>query len=130
MYLKYSLSNSLKKLSLILIYFLCLNEENTILLLFIKRANFIKLQFVTWKRIGCCTSQISAFARHEFFVLCTVGQKKKKKRKERKRSTPIYFNTNYRTEMKLVPIIMNYRLIHFDALELFLGVRLHRRVSI
>ena len=30
--------------------------------------------------------------------ICTVGQKKK----EKKRNTPIYFNTNYRTEMKLV----------------------------
>ena len=32
---------------------------------------------------------------------CTVGQKKK-------RNTPIYFNTNYCGEMKLVPIIMDY----------------------
>ena len=29
--------------------------------------------------------------------ICTDGQKKKE------RNTPIYFNTNYRTEMKLVP---------------------------
>ena len=47
--------------------------------------------------------------------VCTVGQEKKKKR-----NTPIYFNTNYRTEMKLVPIIMDYCLLQF-----FLGVRLH-----
>ena len=34
---------------------------------------------------------------------CTVGQRKKKE----KRNTPIYFNTNYRTEMKLVPVMMD-----------------------
>ena len=38
---------------------------------------------------------------------CTVGQIK--------RNTPIYFYTNYRTEMKLVPIIMDYYLLQFDA---------------
>ena len=32
-------------------------------------------------------------------IKCTIGQKKKK--------NFIYFNTNYRTEMKLVPIIMD-----------------------
>ena len=52
--------------------------------------------------------------------ICTVGQKKKE------RNTPIYFNTNYRTGMKLVPIIMDYWLFQFDALKLFFGVRLHR----
>ena len=36
----------------------------------------------------------------------------------------IYFNTNYRTEMKLVPIIMDYYLLQFDALKFFLEVRL------
>ena len=34
---------------------------------------------------------------------CTAGKKKG--------NTPIYFNTNYRTEMKLKPIIMNYCLL-------------------
>ena len=43
------------------------------------------------------------------FYVCTVGQKKKK--------TFIYFNTNYCTEMKLIPIIMNYSLLQFDALN-------------
>ena len=28
-------------------------------------------------------------------------------RSKKKRNTPIYFNTNYHTEMKLVPIIMD-----------------------
>ena len=45
---------------------------------------------------------------------------------KKKRNTPIYFNTNYRTEMKLVPIIMDYCLLKFDALKFFLGVHLHR----
>ena len=51
--------------------------------------------------------------------ICTDGQKKKE------RNTPIYFNTNYRAEMKLVSIIMDYCLLQFDALKFFLGVRLH-----
>ena len=50
---------------------------------------------------------------------CTVGQKKKK------RNTSIYFNANYRTEMKLVPVIMGYCLLQFDTLKFFLGVHLH-----
>ena len=48
----------------------------------------------------------------------TVGQKK---------NNPIYTNTNYRTEMKVVPFIMDYYLLHFYALKFFLGVRLHGR---
>ena len=39
---------------------------------------------------------------------CTVGQKKQ--------NTPINFNTNYRKEMKLVPIIMDYCLLQFKIL--------------
>ena len=49
---------------------------------------------------------------------CTVGPKK--------RNTPIYFNTKYRTEIKLVPIITDYGLLQFAALKFFLGVRLHK----
>ena len=49
--------------------------------------------------------------------LCTVGQKRKKK--------TIYFNKNYRTEMKLVRIIKHYCLLQFDALNFFLGMRLY-----
>ena len=51
--------------------------------------------------------------------VCTVGQKKGG------RNTPIYFNTNYCTEMKLVPNIIDYCLLQFDALKFFVGVRLH-----
>ena len=50
-------------------------------------------------------------------IVLTVGKKKK--------ITPIYFHTNYRTAMKLVPIIMDKCLLQFDALKFFLGVRLH-----
>ena len=42
------------------------------------------------------------------YNICTVIQKK--------RNTLIYFNANYRTEIKLVLIIMNYCLLQFDAL--------------
>ena len=42
-----------------------------------------------------------------------------------KKSTLNYFNTNYRLEMKLVSIIMDYCLLQFDALNFFLGIRLH-----
>ena len=42
-------------------------------------------------------------------------------RSKEKRNTPIYFNTNYLIEMKMVPIIMDYCLLQFDALKLFLG---------
>ena len=45
--------------------------------------------------------------------------------RSKKKKIPIYFNTNYRTEMKLVPIIMDYCLLQFDALKFFLGVRQH-----
>ena len=40
---------------------------------------------------------------------------------KKKEPPPIYFNTNYHTEMKL----MYYCLPQFDALKFFLGVRLH-----
>ena len=48
---------------------------------------------------------------------CTIGLKRKK--------IPIYFNTNYRTGMKLVSIIMDYCQLQFDALKFFFGVCLH-----
>ena len=35
-------------------------------------------------------------------------------RSKKKRNIPIYFNTNYHTEMKLVSIIMDYCLLQFD----------------
>ena len=43
---------------------------------------------------------------------------------KKKQNTPIYFKIIYRTEMKLVPIIMDYCLLQFDALKFLLGVRL------
>ena len=47
-------------------------------------------------------------------------------RSKKKRNTPIYFNTDYRAEMKLVPIIMYNCLLQLDVLNFFLGVHLHR----
>ena len=43
---------------------------------------------------------------------------------KKEKEEPVYFNTNCHTEMKLVPIIMEYCLLQFDALS-FLRVRLH-----
>ena len=42
----------------------------------------------------------------------------------KKKKTLIYFNANCHTEMKLVPINMDYNLLQFDALKFVLGVRL------
>ena len=50
------------------------------------------------------------------FNQCTVGQK---------RNTPIYFSINYRTKIKLVPVIIDYCLLQFDGLKFFLGGRQH-----
>ena len=51
-------------------------------------------------------------------VLCGDGQKKKK-------NIPINSKTNYRREMKVVPINMDYCLPQFNALKFVLGVSLH-----
>ena len=48
----------------------------------------------------------------------SIGQREKKK--------PFISNTNYRREMKLEPISMDYCLFQFDAIKFLLGVRLHR----
>ena len=50
-------------------------------------------------------------------------------RSKKKKNIPIYFNTNYHTEMKLVPIIMDQCLFQFDALKFFCRLRLHGGVS-
>ena len=44
---------------------------------------------------------------------------------KKKGNNPAYFNTNYRTETKLVLIIMDFCLLQFDALNFFLRVRRH-----
>ena len=44
---------------------------------------------------------------------------------KKKWNIPVYFNTNYRREMKFAPIIVDYCLLQFDALKFFLGIRLH-----
>ena len=45
--------------------------------------------------------------------------------RSKKKKKTVYFNTYYRTKMKLVPIIMDFCLLQFDALKIFLRVRLH-----
>ena len=64
----------------------------------------------------CHQSSMKTDSKSITFIVCTVGQKKKK---------TIYFNTNYRIEMKLVSVIMDYWLLQLDALKFFLGIRLH-----
>ena len=61
---------------------------------------------------------------HTYHV-CILALMYSSSKKKKKRNIPIYFNTNYRIEIKLVPIIMDYCLLKFDALNFFLGVRLH-----
>ena len=46
------------------------------------------------------------------------------KKKKKKRNIFVNYNTYYRTEMELVPVIMDYCLLQFDALKIFLGVPL------
>ena len=45
-----------------------------------------------------------------------------KEKNNKKNDIYIYFITNYRREMKLVLIIMDYCLLQFDILKIFLGV--------
>ena len=60
---------------------------------------------------------------YDYFVyLCTravsvMYNRSKEERKKRKRNDSIYFNTNYRTEMKLLPIIMDYCRLQFNVLK-------------
>ena len=35
------------------------------------------------------------------------------------------FNANYHREMKLIPIIMDYCSLRFEAMQFFLAIRLH-----
>ena len=58
--------------------------------------------------------QLAVYASAVFFIFyrqykLDFGRLYSKSKK--KRNTPIYFNTNYRREMKLVPIIMDYCLL-------------------
>ena len=41
----------------------------------------------------------------------SVEKQKQKQKQQQKKNIPIYLNTNYRTEMELVPIIMDYCLL-------------------
>ena len=59
------------------------------------------------------TKELAKFSKcafRNFFVQekCTVG-----------RNTLIYFNTNYRTEMKLGPVIMDYCVLQLNIINFF-----------
>ena len=80
--------------------------------------------------------QVSPFLAHASLFLCnsmetwinlsvSLMNVQYVKRKKKKRNNNTYFNTNYRTEMKLMPIIMDYCLLQFDILQFLLEVRLH-----
>ena len=60
-----------------------------------------------------------SFALFEFFCVCMNSPVKKK------RNTLINSNTNYRREMKPIPVNVDYCLLQSDALNFFLEVRLH-----
>ena len=87
---------------------------------------FLAKKFEWWfnKKITCNYVLNCELCLHSFDNLplekahSTVGQKKKK-------STPSNLNTNYRREMKLVPVNRDYCLLSFDAFEFSLGSRLH-----
>ena len=63
------------------------------------------------------------FHANRISILCIRFYKhsREKINKKEKPNIPIYFNPNYRREMKLVPIIMDYCLFQFDALKFFWG---------
>ena len=65
--------------------------------------------------------QVHTSYRFDKFV-CNINDVEQVKKD---RNTPIYFNKNHRTEMKLVPNIIYHLLRQFDALKFVLGVRLH-----
>ena len=48
-------------------------------------------------------------------------------KKRKKMETLINSNTNYRRDMKLIPMNTDYCLLQFDVLKFFLGVHLHGR---
>ena len=56
---------------------------------------------------------------------CTALREIHKSTVNQKENIPIYYSTNNRIGMKLVPIIMDYCLLQFDSLQFFSVVRLH-----
>ena len=61
-------------------------------------------------------------------ILLNIRVQSVKKKEKKNQKTLIYFSTNFRTEMKLVPIIMDYFLLQFGSLKFFFGIRLHGEV--
>ena len=64
-----------------------------------------------WKCILHCISTIVSNIRNLKVFCDAYTVKRLGTVVQKKRNTPIYFNTNYRREMKLVPIIMDYCLL-------------------
>ena len=61
-------------------------------------------------------------SRNEFYYITIKHVQSAKKKKK---NAPFYFNSNYRTEMKLVLTIMDYCQLQFDSLKFFLALCLH-----
>ena len=59
-------------------------------------------------------------------ILCGIIMYSRSKTKEKKRKTYQFQYKIYRTEIKLVTIIMYYCLLKFAVLSFFLGDRLHK----
>ena len=78
----------------------------------------------TLKPFTCVRCSIRCFGRiiscWILWCICIVCQKKKRRR----RNIPNNSKTNYRREIKLIPINMD--LLQFEILSVFLGVHLHR----
>ena len=94
--------------------------------------SFLLFYIYTWNR-KCCLSQIFQIRDWDGLTyfwgpriiflaaglcMCVYAPSVKKKR-------TIYFNLSYCTEIKMVPIIMDYCLFQFDSLKFFIGVHLH-----
>ena len=75
------------------------------------------LNFI-WEYFLYKKKKLWTYSASEACLSCTVGKNEKK-------TSPYYFNANYRTEMRLVPNIMDYILLQFDALKFLLGAPLH-----
>ena len=74
---------------------------------------------------GCGVVFLFQVKELEANYLLKVTNVQSQKKKKKKRNNPTNSNTNYRREMKLVPIIVDYCLLQFGTSNFFLRVRLH-----
>ena len=61
----------------------------------------------------------------KLYLTDSVSENLSQSIKKKKKNTPVYFKTNYRREIKLAPINMDYSLLQFHDLKFVLGVHLH-----